>query len=250
LLDYFLGLPFWNVSGKARGSYKKISCVVNQEWGFEYKSTPSACFANPKITGICVKILSKVVKDYFAGKDFTIHKERDVSNTQLRKYAGLDTEEITYFRQFLDTFSKTSYKENILAAWVKEFPETKPAPLKVVLADHWASKKKKVVQKAIDEAFTKVKFSKDIDICIFGLGSERGNVVSGILEGALPSEDISYVNADAYNYSIGVPLSFREGSSSLDKATQSKVLEDIIKTIQNIFNDFVIAKEDTHELLA
>ena len=65
LLDRYLAEPMWNENGEARGGYKRLSAYEWKDWGFEYRSLPSAYLVTPLIANITLKIALYLAQEYF-----------------------------------------------------------------------------------------------------------------------------------------------------------------------------------------
>jgi len=123
LLDYFLGLHFYEVMGKAREKegYGALSeCKLQWYGGVEYRTPPSVCFSNPEITKICTKIVYNISKKYFESCNFKLDaKTKKATNEELKKYAELTNEEIVYLHEFIKSTREKSKSECVMAAWTK-----------------------------------------------------------------------------------------------------------------------------------
>lgn len=122
LLDYFLGEFFvkgMNPSRTTRG-YGKLSSFHIKPHGFEYRTPPSECFANPRIMKVCSKIVANVANGYLKGNTFNLSKTKyKATDYELKKYARLTDADIIYFKHFIDNHNKI-VGDAVLAAWVKE----------------------------------------------------------------------------------------------------------------------------------
>lgn len=240
LLDYFLGTPFWSTNGTARGSYKRIAWTRDQDWGFEYRSTPAACFADPIITGICAKILGNIIKKYFNKNKFRIYKKQKVSDKQLQMYGKLTTDEIVYFRNFIKNFNNVSQDENILAAWLKDIPKFKIKPISVDFSDEWANNKKTLILKRIAKMIGETEFSKTIRLHLYGLSQDRGNVVSGISHCSL--QDINHSYTKDMKVSIGLPKFFR--GSRISAISITSLLNELVNEIKKRMAPYEIKNDN------
>ncbi|MBT9164381.1 MAG: hypothetical protein DDT23_00376 [candidate division WS2 bacterium] len=63
LLDLFLGGLLLPLSGEARGSYRRLGKYETKDWGFEYRSLPSAIFASPKIAAIVGELALSLIQE-------------------------------------------------------------------------------------------------------------------------------------------------------------------------------------------
>jgi len=215
ILDYFIGIPFFNCMGKARGDYRYLSAIRPKNYGFEYRTAPASCFSTPEITRICIKIIYNVVHKYYAQKTFNI--SRKVSDEALAEYAGLDDSEIMYFRSFISDYMNDSKDKGnqIMAAWTKGMRVSIPN-YEINFSDEWRNQIKNTMRKNIKQLFKKYSFKDIVTVNLFGLSNSRSNhEVAGFYSdmSCHNFKDIAhdYVNntTDDYQINLGFPYAFR-----------------------------------------
>ena len=109
LLDYFLGERTIDLSGKARESYRKIGAFERKNWGFEYRTPPSAIFANPEFARLSLLICKNVTENYTNGRTFKITIPNPVAEDYIN-YCGFTgddylswVEQITRYKELLQS---------------------------------------------------------------------------------------------------------------------------------------------------
>jgi uncharacterized protein (DUF2141 family) len=72
LLDYFLGKPTIELSGRARDHYKRLSAYEHKNWGFEYRTPPAAIFFTPRFCELALKICQNVTSCYISERTMKV----------------------------------------------------------------------------------------------------------------------------------------------------------------------------------
>ena len=178
LLDDFLGKQLLDLSGRARGSYRRLGAYEEKPWGFEYRSLPSAVIMSPGIARIVFKIARNVVK-YLLEKGKVVYQIDDTTGVpterDYRRIAKLTTSEYSEFNRFLSEYSKYQ-GEPINANWVKVKPEYQ---ISVCFRDDWDQDVKFFVKEWLERRFRRSRIKRDLAVHLFGLKAERGEVVYG-----------------------------------------------------------------------
>ena len=150
VLDDFIGRPTIELSGKARQEYKSLGAARAQPWGFEYRTTPSAVFQDPKIAYIVMTAMKNLCEKYFGAEEL-IYNDRPTVQDYVAN-AGLTLKQATYF----DQFCHGGYKpvKSIRASW--KVPEVKQItiqeyPLDVTFKGDWNSDTRAILQQEIAE---------------------------------------------------------------------------------------------------
>lgn len=170
MLDDFLGVPTLELSGTARGSYKKTGAYEIKPWGFEYRTPPALIFATPDIARISLKIAKNVTDEFFKQKEITYNIP--VTMEDYMRIAKLTKEEAEIFKDFITSPHKYKGK-SVIYSWTGK--EIKKQTLYLVFKDEWNSRIKTAVEKAFRSEFCK-KREKKITIVLYGLKESRGMV--------------------------------------------------------------------------
>lgn len=127
LLDYYLGKPTINLSGSARGSYRKFAtddtdaCRV-QNWGFEYRTCPASIFSSPEFARLALKIAKNVTECYINKQTMIINEVPTFEDYW--NYAGLTPREYERWIALISDYSTfmrdagNGYRTNMLDAWL------------------------------------------------------------------------------------------------------------------------------------
>lgn len=129
LLDYFLGRPTIELSGRARASYKTLSYrgdadirgIEQKQWGFEYRCPPAAIFATPQVARIAMKIVKNVTECYINQQEIIINASAPTFEDYWN-YAGLIPSEHEAWNSFLNSFPAELHAEpkNIVPDWTSD----------------------------------------------------------------------------------------------------------------------------------
>lgn len=208
LLDDFIGKPLLALSGEARGSYKRLGAYEMKPWGFEYRTPPAAYLLSPDITKIVFKIARNTVK-YFLEKGMITYQVDESGLPTFRDYmriAKLSALEYSKFKNFISEYGNY-LGEAINANWGKIKPEYQ---ISVRFRDDWDSDIRRFVEEWLERKFkrSRIKRKKSIEVVLFGLRKERGEVVYGFnCKGfrRLPDNAFSYSS----EFVFGVPARLR-----------------------------------------
>jgi len=218
LLDDFLGKPFYECSGRARGHYTGYSLYREQPWGFEYRTPPSAIFYNKKISTIALKIAKNIVYKYLNAKGKPITYSLPPTQEDYKKYACLTANE---YKTFLKVAKKVTKlvrdRKYLVASWKDnkkyKLPKQKSREfiVNITKSDTWR-----------DDCFSMIKdnlkpklhelakhFKSDINLNLFGYREDRG-LVSNIDINCWDYVDYSYWSTNpTLTFSIGLPFIVR-----------------------------------------
>ena len=130
LLDAFIGKPTINLSGQARGSYRNLGQTREQRWGFEYRSTPTACFWTPTFAYLSMKITQNITERFVNEEEFIFNSVPSLDDYVAN--AGLTPEEAAQFQQCIHDYQSwrmtTPMLEDIRNKWIEGISETAPTP--------------------------------------------------------------------------------------------------------------------------
>jgi len=220
LLDYFLGESTINLSGAARGSYKKLSAYETKPWGFEYRTPPAAIFENPTITKICLKIVKNAIEYLYKHKELVLPDKPTVE--EYKKYCGLTDKEIVKFFKFISNYKEKVSNISLLAAWGLKIPKGERATHNISFSDNWRTDIENAVRNILLQNCILTK-----NVVFYGLKKERGDVTTirhpelNKIYGACPD----FSDVDHY---IGLPFTFRTATEF------TKLHEVVTRIIKNI----------------
>jgi len=170
LLDDFLGVHVINLSGNARGSYKRLSAYEKKPYGFEYRSCPAAIFHNRRILRISLKIVKNVLEKLINKGSITYNYP--VQDEDYYRHAKLTAAEYKYFKWFIENYRSKLADQTLLYAWrVRKGNKPKPIYNLTISDNDTFSDQIRQALLAIPERFRLRK-----NIYIFGLHERRGNV--------------------------------------------------------------------------
>jgi len=180
-LDDFLGRRFIELSGKARGSYKKLGTYRLQPWGFEYRTLPSAIMLEPYILRIVLKLAYLLVKQLL-NKSYLEYKV-DLKGLPLdNEYLKfLKPKELAYMLYFIQNYNKLKkLNPTINKNWVEAtngILATQKFDFHIIFNDDWLRPE---IKTYILNFFKKLSYrlNNDVKIIFYGLKQERGKVVS------------------------------------------------------------------------
>jgi len=170
LLDNWVGGRVIDLSGGARGSYKRLSAYETKSWGFEYRTPPAAIFLSPDVLKAVLVIMKGVLKAYFNGGVALYPGEEEVKRLGLEKHWEV-------LNKFINDYAELD--KDVLKQWrvnVKVEPK-----VELSFGDDWRGEVKNFVR---DLFFKKVnkKMMKRLNkrgiyrVVFFGLRKERGEV--------------------------------------------------------------------------
>ena len=109
VLDDFLGKPLVGLSGDARCGYDELGMYRLKDWGFEYRTLPSAYFLNEEICKIVLKMAKNLVLNLLKNEndiEYEISEKYDtygfyVSRNDYLKYCGITETELDRLIDFV-----------------------------------------------------------------------------------------------------------------------------------------------------
>ncbi len=222
LLDNWIGERVLDLSGLARGSYKKMGAIEHKPWGFEYRTPPASIFLKPSVLKAVLRIIKKIINAYYSKggvalapnddeiKRLGLNKEWQILNDFIARYPKLSKDILKNWRirvlsdQYINIVCKDDWKEDVMV-FVKDLLHKKLS--------------KTLIKKLNDKNIHKIIF--------FGLKKERGEVCN------FPNKLFSTIE---YNYptensvAFGFPYSIR----------MPEVLTDEIRKKWNILVDDIM----------
>jgi hypothetical protein len=170
LLDNWVGSHVIDLSGEARGSYKRLSAYEVKPWGFEYRTPPAAIFLKPDVLKAVLVIMKGVLKAYFNGGVALYPVEEEIKRLGLERYWEV-------LNKFINDYA--AFDKDVLKQWrvgVKIEPK-----VELSFGDDWKEEVKNFVR---DLFFKKVskRLMKRLNergvyrVVFFGLRKERGEV--------------------------------------------------------------------------
>lgn len=124
LLDQYLGMVTWDLSGLARGHYKCLSAIEDKPWGFEYRSCPAAIFDTPKLAELSMKIAHNICERFGNAGVFRI-RQYGVGRDEYVNYGVLTDTEYEEWKQALLSYPYASPHDCRLS-WAPENELTEP----------------------------------------------------------------------------------------------------------------------------
>jgi hypothetical protein len=170
LLDNWVGGRVIDLSGGARGSYKRLSAYEVKPWGFEYRTPPAAIFLKPDVLKAVLAIMKGVLKAYFNGGVALYPTEEEVKRLGLEKYWEV-------LNRFINDYNELD--KDVLRQWrvvVKVEPR-----VELGFGDDWKSEVKEFVRalffKKVSKGLMKKLNDKGIyRVVFFGFRKDRGEV--------------------------------------------------------------------------
>lgn len=221
--DYFLGRPLINLSGKARGGYKQMTSFETKNWGFEYRTCPSAWMLNPQIALIFIKLVKGITEELVNKGTLIVHENTTShfpSDEDFLRYITLD--ELHYYKNFGKNFVKQKVLPSINSRWQALDPGVSTS-----FHGLWADEVMNVVIARVKAIPVKGAYA----ITLYGLGGARGTVTAGW---QVPGCETVVIEGTA-SQSYGIPYMWRmdEFPEVSLNALISKITEDF-KTYDNL----------------
>ncbi len=194
LLDHWVGEYVINLSGAARGSYKKMSAIETKRWGFEYRTPPAAIFLSPRVLRAVLKIIKSVISAYYKRDGVALRP----CDEEIRRL-GIDR----HWKVLQDFISQyPSLDKDVMRGWRIKVSQVNKIDL--VFRDDWndqvMSYVKELFFKKLDKRMMKKLNKRGINkLLFFGLRKERGDVCN------FPTSLFSEID---YRYSIDNGLAF------------------------------------------
>lgn len=222
LLDDFLGERLIELSGRARGSYKKLTAFELKNWGFEYRTLPSAVLLNPTIARITFKIAKNIVEKFIRHGKITYNEQPTIEDYV--KHAKLTPKEYEIFDNFCKNYKSMYSGEAINVNWRFKKLQKK---IRIIYYDDWLEENKLAIATIIKRSRILKKLGVE-EIVLYGLKKERGRVISGF--NCRGYETIPHPIGQSHKFIFGLPWEVRmteEGITELKKLGKA-----IIKHIQ------------------
>lgn len=128
-LDYYIGGLTTGMNGSRRGGYNQRRSVRSQSHGIEYRTPPSAVFADPELTTIIVRLGYAVIKGFFAGT-ITVGKTSDTPEVILGRIGRtrlLAPVDIKCLGELIINNSGQLLHRNVVGFWSTEQPAPRPS---------------------------------------------------------------------------------------------------------------------------
>lgn len=137
LLDYFMGEETLKLSGRAREGYRKMGAYEMKKWGFEYRTPPSAIFANPEFARLAMMIVKNVTECYVNGRTMKVSIPKPIAEDYMN-YCGFTMDdciswmnEVVKYKELIKSNSNNPYTINFAHYWDESIPvEIKVKPKK------------------------------------------------------------------------------------------------------------------------
>jgi hypothetical protein len=195
LLDNWIGSRVIDLSGEARGSYKRLGAYEEKPWGFEYRTPPAAIFLKPEVLKAVLTIMKRVLKAYFNGGVALYPVEEEVKRLGLERHWEV-------LNRFVDEYKELD--KDVLKQW-KILVRVKPK-VELSFSDDWRGDVKDFVRdlffKKVSKSLIKKLNDKGIyRVVFFGFRKERGEVCN--------FESLEFRKIDfSYSVSGGVAFGF------------------------------------------
>jgi len=226
LLDNWIGRYVMNLSGNARGSYKRLSAYETKPWGFEYRTPPAAIFLKPQVLYAVLKIIKAVLKGYFSCEGVSLYPtQEEIARLKIEK-------EWEVLNRFVNECPKMN--KDVLKQWrikVKVEPS-----LELIFRDDWDERVKDFVRALFSEKVSR-KLKKKLNekgiyrVILFGFKKERGlvcNFKSKIFERI----DFNY-SVENEEVAFGLPYNVRVNELSEElKKKWLVIVDEIIEELK------------------
>ena len=217
LLDDFLGKKVLKLSGRARGSYRKLGAWERKPYGFEYRTPPSIVFVHPEITRIVFKIVKNLAYRFYGGE--VIEYMYPPKEKEYVEVVGLSPVEASAFISFCK--NANGVKSNLIKTeWGLRPTKT---DINIVFRDEWSP----YIAKSISLTLKQKLAGYAGTIVLFGLAESRGQVST--IEGT-GYECIGLSEFGVDNNYIGLPYYFRNSQSEYS-SKKDMVVDAIVRYV-------------------
>jgi len=221
LLDNWVGSRVIDLSGAARGSYKKLGAYEPKPWGFEYRTPPAAIFLKPDVLKAVLAIMKGVLRAYFNGGVTLYPTEEEVRRLGLERHWEV-------LNKFINDYKELD--KDVLKQWgilVKVEPR-----VELSFGDDWKGEVRRFVRDLFFKKVRKGLMKKLNDrgvyrVVFFGFRKERGEVCN-FESSVFEKIDFNYrVNSGV---AFGFPWSVRVPDEFTDelKKKWEKVIDEVV----------------------
>jgi hypothetical protein len=242
LLDNWVGSHVIDLSGGARGSYKKLSEYEVKPWGFEYRTLPAAIFLKPDVLKAVLVIIKRVLKAYFNGGVALYPGEEEIKRLGLEKHWEV-------LNKFINDYA--ALDKDVLKQWGGGVRVKVEPKVELSFGDDWKREVKNFVR---DLFFKKVskRLMKRLNergiyrVVFFGLRKERGEVCN-FESSVFKRIDFSY--SVSRGVAFGFPWSIRMLEVFTDelKKKWEKVMAEVVAELKRKVR--IKTNEEEEELL-
>jgi hypothetical protein len=225
LLDNWVGSHVIELSGGARGSYKRLGAYETKPWGFEYRTPPAAIFLKPDVLKAVLVIMKGVLKAYFNGGVALYPVEEEIKRLGLERYWEV-------LDKFINDYAELD--KDILRQWrvsVKVEPK-----VELSFGDDWKGEVKNFVKnlffKRVSKRLMKRLNEKGIyRVVFFGLRKERGEVCN-FESSVFRRIDFSY--SVSRGIAFGFPWSIRMPDELTEELKErwGKVIDEVVAELK------------------
>ena len=226
ILDNWIGSVVIDLSGRARGSYKKMSAYEEKPWGFEYRTPPAAIFLKPQVLFAVLKIMKAVLKRYFSHEGVSpVPTEEEIKRLKIEK-------EWKILNRFIEEYPRMS--KDVLKQWrIRAKVEPK---VDIVFRDDWAPEVREFVSEVLSgklSSLAKKLNEKGIyRLVLFGFRKERGEVCN-FISSQFERIDFSYSVREG-EVAFGLPYGVRMPEMLTEELKQKwlVVVDEIVSNLK------------------
>jgi hypothetical protein len=225
LLDNWIGKWTINLSGYARGSYKKMSAYETKPWGFEYRTPPAAIFLRPEVLSSVLRIIKAVIMAYFSREGVALEPcDEEIDRLNIRA-------EWQILQEFIANY--LTIDKDVLKNWRVRRYRPKPR-VDIFFYDDWSSDIRIFVRLKLAEKINKVanRLNKKgiYRLILFGFKEARGNVCN------FKSQIFEYIDfvytSDKRERAFGLPYSVRVGELTEElKEKWMRIIDEIVMNL-------------------
>jgi hypothetical protein len=230
LLDNWIGRYVIDLSGSARGSYKKLGAYETKPWGFEYRTPPAAVFLNQSILRAVLHIVKRVLKAYYSPEGVTLYPtDEEVRRLGLERYWAM-----------LNKFISDYYglDKDVLKQW-RVSAKAEPR-VDLVFGDDWKREVKGYVKELFFKKVGKGLVKKLNDrgvyrVVFFGLKKERGEVCnfsSSMFERIDFSYSVDNGIAFGFPWAVRMPEGLTDGLKEKWSILIDEVIDDLSRRVK------------------